>query len=141
MAERTAQLEAANRELEAFSYSVSHDLLTLARASRHQIRKLRTDMTSFVRGAFAEAIVGLEPGSVTLLLDELPHSTCDPGLIRLVWKNLIENAIKFTAPKSERIVEVGANREEGRTVYHVRDNGRWGQSFGLLSSTSSRSPY
>ena len=99
------------------------DLLELSRAGRHEIRKIRMDMTSFVQGAFDEVTTELAPGAVTLVLDELPHATCDPGLIRIVWQNLIANAVKFTAPKPERIVEVGAQRENGRTVYYVRDNG------------------
>jgi light-regulated signal transduction histidine kinase (bacteriophytochrome) len=40
-----------------------------------------------------------------------------------VWANLLANAVKFSASKAERRVEVGSRREARRTVYWVRDNG------------------
>jgi light-regulated signal transduction histidine kinase (bacteriophytochrome) len=37
--------------------------------------------------------------------------------------NLLSNALKFTGPKLERVVEVRFRQEAQRTTYVVRDNG------------------
>ena len=44
-------------------------------------------------------------------------------MLRRVWMNLLDNAIKYSALKSDPRIEVGATDGDGETVYHVRDNG------------------
>ena len=45
-------------------------------------------------------------------------------MIRQVWVNLIDNAIKFTGEREMGEIEVGAkDGEEGGPIYYVKDNG------------------
>lgn len=169
---RTAQLENTNRELEAFSYSVSHDLraplravdgfarlleedyesrlddegrrllgvirgsarqmgqliddlLAFSRAGRHELRPGRVDMTALARAVWAELApppAGGEPAPV-LSLAELPDAWADGSLVRQVWRNLLCNALKFSAVRRPARVAIEADRREVGAVYHVRDNG------------------
>jgi len=47
----------------------------------------------------------------------------DAGLLRVVLQNLLHNAWKFTGKRPRARIEVGCASEQGRTVYHVRDDG------------------
>jgi hypothetical protein len=47
----------------------------------------------------------------------------DPALLRVIMVNLIDNAWKFTRQANPGRIEVGKTQCDGRTVYHVRDNG------------------
>ena len=48
----------------------------------------------------------------------------DPGLLRIVLENLVGNAWKFTAQKSEAMIEIGCVQGEHREpAYFVSDNG------------------
>jgi PAS domain S-box-containing protein len=168
--ERTQQLEDANKELESFSYSVSHDLRAPLRAidgySRMILKKhsdkfdddvivkfnvirdnirmmgqLIEDMLKFSRlGRTALSVAKIGPErlikeiweelkainrnrSMTLKITSLPPCMGDQGLIRQVFANLLANAIKFTKPRDEALIEVGGDIMGNGSVYYIRDNG------------------
>jgi signal transduction histidine kinase len=169
--ERTAELEAANSELEAFAYSVSHDLRAPLRhidgfvellrkrttesadeQTRHymdtisketrRMGQLIDDLLSFSRMGRAEMSRG--PVELGPLVNEvvaelapegagrdlrwrigpMPAVSGDRALLRVVFSNLIGNAMKFTRSRSSAEIEVGCRGEiSGETVLFVRDNG------------------
>ena len=181
---RQAELEEANAELEAFAYSVSHDLrsplrgvdgysrllledyahsldddgcfmLTQVRESARQMGELIDDLLAFSRmgrremrrvtcdvGAIAHDLCeelrrGHPARRMRLVFQDLPPCTADPAMIREVLRNLLDNAVKFTATRDEAQIEIGAGVREWAadrsethaeaqtpmTAYYVKDNG------------------
>ena len=47
----------------------------------------------------------------------------DPLMLQRVWTNLLENAIKFSGPKPNPVIEVGARAGDDETEFFVKDNG------------------
>ena len=54
---------------------------------------------------------------------ELPPCYADAWLLRIVFQNLLGNALKFTRGVADRRIEVGAETVDGETAFFVRDNG------------------
>jgi PAS domain S-box-containing protein len=168
--ERTAELEAINKELEAFTYSVSHDLRAPLRhidgfsrllqeeyssklddTAQHYLDRIRTgtlNMGRLIDDLLSLSQIGRrEPtpkltglGSlVKEVLKEfesdtigrriewkvggLPFVDCDPSLMKLVFQNLLSNALKFTRPRDVAVIEVGQTVVNGQPAIFVRDNG------------------
>ena len=167
--ERTAALTAINRELEAFSYFVSHDLRApllamdnMAQAlldshaagsngTRDQVARMRTtskQMLSLFDGM--QTLFRLTGGDIrregldiTRLAEDVvvklraenpnrqlevniePGLTAngDIGLVRILLANLINNAWKFTRPKSEAMITIGSEKVAGENRIFIRDNG------------------
>lgn len=168
--ERTATLEQVNRELEAFTYSVSHDLRSPARivrklaeilGDRHQgqldndgkmivgeisncanqmetlildllelskstsaeLKTKPTSMQTLVRAVLHEIDVATNNNNVEIVTGNLPDINCDPVLMKQVWANLINNALKYSSKVNKPKIEIGSYTENSRTIYFVRDNG------------------
>jgi light-regulated signal transduction histidine kinase (bacteriophytochrome) len=168
--DRTTQLEAANRELEGFSYSVSHDLraplrhitgfalmlqkkaapildettlhyldtisesakqmgvliddlLAFSRIGRSEVKKSRVSLGRLVKGTLKDLEEETRDRDIAWNLGELPEAYCDSSMLRLVFVNLISNAVKFTRPRAKAKIEIGCIAEKDEFIFFVRDNG------------------
>jgi len=165
-----AELQAANAELNAFSYSVSHDLraplraidgfsrivieedigaltdsqrryLELVRTNTQVMGTLIDDLLSFSRLAnqpltrrtvqTAEVVAQIQRD---LLVDQngriiefttgqLPVVQGDPALVRQVFANLLDNALKYSRQREVTRITVDCESRDGELVFIVRDNG------------------
>jgi signal transduction histidine kinase len=162
--------EAANKDLESFSYSVTHDLrspltlingyvsllletygsklddsgrdylqtvlsrceqmdefiddmLTFSRANQEIIRRDPVDLSSMARIIMADHQLAEPERKLTLTIADGLSAKGNPQLLRTAMENLLGNAWKFSARKSESIIEFGTLVRENTRVFFVRDNG------------------
>lgn len=168
--QRTAELEQANKELEAFTYSVSHDLrgplrhivgytemtrddaanrlsedsqgylqrvihaaeklsrlvdslLNLSRIGRRPLVKQKTRLEDVVDAAIRELESEVRGRRVEWRREPLPEVECDPGLMSLVFVNLLSNALKYTRPREVATITIGTLPHDGGRAVFIRDNG------------------
>jgi light-regulated signal transduction histidine kinase (bacteriophytochrome) len=168
--ERTAQLEAANKELDAFACSVSHDLraplravdgfarileeehaaqldeqgrrtlavvrgeaermgrliddlLDFSRLGQRAMRLSDADMTGLVRDLFDQVKGRAADRDVDFRVGDLPVAQADPALLRQVWFNLLDNALKYTRHRRRVEIRIDGLRQGSEVVYSIRDNG------------------
>jgi len=53
----------------------------------------------------------------------LPEVHGDPALLRLVFQNLLGNALKYTRPREKTVIEVSGTTDGEEAVFFVKDNG------------------
>lgn len=169
--ENALRLSAANRELEAFSYSASHDLraplrhmqglahaldeefgslipptgrdylarieaagarltrliedlLGLAKMSRKDLNRERFDAAPMVEEIAAALRRDAPARKVEFVIPPSLPIEGDPGLVRVVYDNLVGNAWKYSATCPQATIEIGVREPAGGPrVYYVRDDG------------------
>jgi len=97
--------------------------LALIRLGRSGINSEAVDLSALVLGLLDE-FRAAHPGSkVQFEVRPLPTAIGDRVLLRQVWANLLENAVKFTAKRGEPIIIISGRETEGECVYSLQDNG------------------
>ncbi len=114
------------------------DILEFSRAGRAAMKMVALDMNALVRLALADLAPAIEGRALEFRIATLPVAYGDPQTIQRVWMNLLDNAIKYTAPRQPAVIEVGACETDSEMTYFVKDNGvgfdmRYaGKLFGLF---------
>ncbi len=105
------------------------DLLQLSRVSRDDIRSEPVDMSALAHG-IADRLKEAHPGRrIEFEIQPDLEAQGDPRLLEIALTNLLDNAVKFTAPQPVARIEFGSRMEEDpetkarRKVFCVRDNG------------------
>jgi PAS domain S-box-containing protein len=98
-------------------------LLDFSRVRSKEIHRETVIPDQIAQSIFEELSLHLDDRVVNFIMDDLPPCNADPVLVRLVYSNLLGNAMKFTSTRNPAIIEVGSSQIENRTVYWVRDNG------------------
>lgn len=61
---------------------------------------------------------------INITIDKMSACQADPNLIRRVYFNLLDNALKYSQKKEKSIIQVGSTtNDSGEVVYFVSDNG------------------
>ena len=167
---RVEELNLANKELEAFSYSVSHDLraplrhingyvdlllsrfydtlpdkarhyldniadsarqmgtliddlLQFSRTGRLELRQTNLDMNVIVQEVIGPIKQENRERTIEWRIASLPIVYGDHAMLRIVWTNLLSNALKFTRTKEKTIIEINVFDENEASVFSVCDNG------------------
>ena len=99
-----------------------HDLLAFSRVGTRGGEFVPTDLGAGLQWALDNLKATINSAQATVTHEPLPTVTVDGTQIMQVFQNLIGNALKFRGEAPPRI-HVGAQRQEGRWVVSVRDNG------------------
>jgi PAS domain S-box-containing protein len=104
-------------------YELLDSLLAFSRLGGHQLQLETIDMEAMARTVLEEVLSGESLRSIEITIRRLPAATGCAPLVRQVFRNLLENAIKFTQMRSQTRIELGAFTEGETIEYFVRDNG------------------
>src|SRR5262249_36719993 len=99
-----------------------NDLLAFSRVGRLERPHTAVDCNALVEAARADLAGVIEESGAQVEAGELPTLQGDPSLLRLVFQNLIGNAVKFRAEAPPQ-VRIEAGRDDGMWRFSVADNG------------------
>ena len=119
----------ANEYLESIIRSAGNmaklieDLLALSRSGRVDISPDIVNISDMARSVVNELRKVAYQGAYRVHIEEDIIVNADPGLMRVVLNNLIDNALKYSQRKVHPEVTIGRKQVRGQSVFFVQDNG------------------
>jgi signal transduction histidine kinase len=99
------------------------NLIIFTRLNRQEIQSSFINMYEMANSAYHEQVSKIDKKRIKFHLKHIPPTYGDESLVRQVWVNLINNAIKFSSPKTDRYIEIGVLKRNAEEIYFVKDNG------------------
>jgi light-regulated signal transduction histidine kinase (bacteriophytochrome) len=99
------------------------DILTFSRVGREEVKFEQVDCGQLLREVLAEFETIVEQKGAKVACGELPVLETSPTLMRVLFQNLIGNALKFQDGSSIPTVDIRAEHSAEEWRFTVRDNG------------------
>jgi PAS domain S-box-containing protein len=100
------------------------DLLAFSRVGTASIKKTAVNLDELIRQTLNDYSPEIKHRQIEWNIEQMGVVKADPALLRLVFANLISNAVKFTGGRTNPKIEIGCTTgSTAETVFFVRDNG------------------
>jgi light-regulated signal transduction histidine kinase (bacteriophytochrome) len=104
--------------------SLVDDLLAFSRIGRAETQTTSVHLDQLVKGVVNEIAPDTQRRKIVWHIGTLPICYGDPSMLRLVFANLIANAVKFTRTREQAEIEIDSLNYSGdEVVVFVKDNG------------------
>ncbi len=100
-----------------------NDLLFYSRIARAEITSTSLDMKKMAQTVYQEIATEEQKQRFSLVVTNLPVAKGDRKLLKQVWENLIDNALKFTDSKNNPQITITGSNTGIVNVYSIKDNG------------------
>jgi len=109
--------ELVNRQIE--------DLLRISQLSQQDLHLEEIDPAKIVKQILKSYQKEIKEHHIKTTIKQLPPCLGDRALLELVFDNLINNGIKFSAGQNQPEIQIGyhPDQDSARVVYYVQDNG------------------
>jgi PAS domain S-box-containing protein len=99
------------------------DLLELAKVSNLDIKHFPINMEEMIHSVYWEMVSEDDKLRIQFKLVNIIDCLGDPLLIKQVWVNLIENAVKFSRKKDNPSITITSSKDKNQITYSIQDNG------------------
>jgi len=99
------------------------DLLNFSQLGRASIASKNVDMNKLVEEVIKSVMLSRPDRQVEWKVGRLPTAWGDATLLRQVWYNLIDNAVKYSRDREPAVISIDGSTADDVTVYSISDNG------------------
>lgn len=99
------------------------DLLEFSRLGRQTLTLTEIDMQGLVNRVLDDLMIQRDSPTLKVDVHALLPARGDRKMLHRVWLNLIDNALKYTAPAPNARIVIDSRRHDTEIVYRVQDNG------------------
>lgn len=100
-----------------------NELLSFSKMAQDEMQLEEIDTLEMVRAIVNEVLDAHPEQKHEVHIGDLPKIEADPVLIRQVFTNLIDNALKYSSKEELSEIEIGNQKGEEEEIFYVKDNG------------------
>ena len=99
------------------------DLLGFSRATRSEIKYEKINVENIVNDLVKAYRDVEQDRDIEFIVNPLGEVEADKEMLKVVFSNLLQNAIKFTIDRKKARIEIGSEQKEDHIQFYVKDNG------------------
>ena len=99
------------------------DLLVFSRATRNEIKYEKINVENIINDLIKAYRDVEQDRDIEFIVNPLGDVVADREMLKVVFSNLIQNAIKFTIDRKKACIEIGCELKEDDIQFYVKDNG------------------